>query len=122
MMTRFVALAALGLALAAGTASANGWHIPPGSVGLNGGTNLFWGPPQGGGQGGGMPGGYGGYQPVQPYQLGPWYQYWPYEAHFQQPALPQYPYWGAQGLPGGLPYVSPGAPGHGAVPNYWGGR
>jgi len=26
-------------------------------------------------------------------QLGPWYQYWPMEAHFQTPALCNYPYW-----------------------------
>jgi hypothetical protein len=32
--------------------------------------------------------------------LGPWYLYWPYEAHFQTPAMPEYPYWGApQTLP-----------------------
>jgi hypothetical protein len=27
--------------------------------------------------------------------LGPWYNYWPLEAYFQVPALPQYPYWPA---------------------------
>jgi hypothetical protein len=27
--------------------------------------------------------------------LGPWYNYWPLEAHFQTPALPQYPFWPA---------------------------
>jgi hypothetical protein len=27
--------------------------------------------------------------------LGPWYLYWPLEAHFQTPAPPAYPYWGA---------------------------
>ena len=32
--------------------------------------------------------------------LGPWYLYWPMEAHFQTPASPQYPYWPA---PMGLP-------------------
>jgi hypothetical protein len=42
------------------------------------------------GNGGGSGGGYGG-----AVQLGPWYNYWPLEAHFQTPALPQYPYWPA---------------------------
>jgi hypothetical protein len=28
-------------------------------------------------------------------QCGPWYLYWPLEAHFQAPALPHYPYWPA---------------------------
>jgi hypothetical protein len=36
-------------------------------------------------------------------QLGPWYNFWPMEAHFQTPAIPYYPYWpAAQALvPGG---------------------
>lgn len=36
-------------------------------------------------------------------QLGPWYSYWPMEAHFQTPALPQYPFWPAPQavVPGG---------------------
>src|SRR3954447_974251 len=34
-------------------------------------------------------------------QLGPWYNYWPLEAHFQVPAMPCYPYWPApMTLPG----------------------
>ena len=33
-------------------------------------------------------------------QLGPWYLYWPMEAHFQAPAPTGYPYWPA---PMGLP-------------------
>jgi hypothetical protein len=114
-MKRILALAVLGLALIAGSASANG--VPPGNIALNGRAGVGWGPPGGyGGYGGGY-----GYGQVQPYQLGPWYQYWPYEAHFQYPALPQYPYWGAQGLPGGLPYIQPGMPGQGQAPPYWGG-
>ena len=28
-------------------------------------------------------------------QLGPWYQYWPMEAHFQTPAPTGYPFWPA---------------------------
>src|ERR1700677_742137 len=43
-------------------------------------------------------------------QLGPWYSYWPLEAHFQTPALPYYPYWPAPQaiVPG--PTCPPGAP------------
>ena len=50
--------------------------------------------------------------------LGPWYLYWPMEAHFQTPASPYYPYWPApMGLPnqvaggqqgGYAPYGTPG--------------
>ena len=45
--------------------------------------------------------------------VGPWYLYWPLEAHFQTPASPQYPYWSApmtlpfpagQGMGGYNPY------------------
>jgi hypothetical protein len=45
-------------------------------------------------------------------QLGPWYQYWPLEAHFQTPAPQAYPYWpvgpqaGVTG-PGVPPYQPP---------------
>jgi hypothetical protein len=47
---------------------------------------------------------------------GPWYLYWPMEAHFQTPALPQYPYWPSpQSLPPGMGLAMPGAPG-GAYP------
>jgi hypothetical protein len=62
-------------------------------------------------------------------QLGPWYLYWPLEAHFQAPAPTGYPYWPA---PMALPrqnaaaYGAP-APGNfqpagytGATPSYWG--
>jgi hypothetical protein len=35
--------------------------------------------------------GFGGGQGAP--QLGPWYLYWPLEAHFQTPAPPAYPYW-----------------------------
>lgn len=50
-------------------------------------------------------------------QLGPWYQYWPLEAHFQTPAPQAYPYWPVspqaafpglpQGAPSGLPQGAP---------------
>ncbi|HZT81163.1 MAG TPA: hypothetical protein VFA26_13105 [Gemmataceae bacterium] len=39
-------------------------------------------------------------------QLGPWYSYWPLEAHFQTPAPTPYPYWPA---PMNSPYAG-GAP------------
>jgi hypothetical protein len=44
--------------------------------------------------------------------LGPWYNYWPLEAHFQTPALPCYPFWpaGQALLPGGTAATIP-APG-----------
>jgi hypothetical protein len=62
-------------------------------------------------------------------QLGPWYLYWPMEAHFQAPAPTGYPYWPA---PMGLPpqtaaaYGAPAAGNFqpaaysGATPSYWG--
>jgi hypothetical protein len=56
-------------------------------------------------------------QPVYPNwsQLGPWYLYWPMEAHFVAPAPTGYPYWPSpQTLPGmslGGPAAPPGAPG-----------
>lgn len=63
----------------------------------------------------------------EPPPLGPWYNYWPLEAHFQVPAMPEYPYWGApqtmpvvppapygaQPAPGAMPPAN----GMGAVPN-----
>src|SRR5262245_63104532 len=42
----------------------------------------------------------------QPPPLGPWYNYWPLEAHFQVPAMPEYPFFGA---PQTVP-VTPPAP------------
>jgi hypothetical protein len=135
-MSRFLGLALVSLALFGGSASANGidfgyghghgvWGIAPGYIDINLHGRLSWGAIGFGnlsGWGGG-PGGAYGYQaqPVKPYQLGPWYQYFPYEAHFQQPAMPQFPYWVPQTLPHGTPVLNPGYPGHGAVPPYWGG-
>jgi hypothetical protein len=87
-MKRMIIGAVLGLVLAAGSASAHG-----GGLGLN----FQCGPT-------GCPG-----------VLGPWYLYWPYEAHFNTPAFPQFPYWPSQSLPGGAPVVV-----HPTVyPNYW---
>jgi hypothetical protein len=39
--------------------------------------------------------GFGGAGPAGVSQLGPWYEYWPMEAHFQTPAPTGYPYWPA---------------------------
>jgi hypothetical protein len=67
---------------------------------------------------GGAYGGGGGMQ-----QLGPWYLYWPLEAHFQTPAPTGYPYWPS---PMALPPGSPGGPppglqpvGYQQGPYYW---
>jgi hypothetical protein len=47
-----------------------------------------------------------------PAQCGPWYLYWPMEAHFQVPAPTGYPYWPS---PMSLPGMAPGgAPAYGA--------
>jgi hypothetical protein len=42
-------------------------------------------------------------------QLGPWYSYWPMEAHYQTPALPSYPFWPAPQavVPGGTSSAIP---------------
>lgn len=40
----------------------------------------------------------------EPPPLGPWYNYWPLEAHFQIPAMPEYPFFSA---PQTLPVVPP---------------
>jgi hypothetical protein len=42
-------------------------------------------------------------------QIGPWYSYWPLEAHFQTPALPCYPYWPLPQavVPGGTSVLAP---------------
>jgi hypothetical protein len=42
-------------------------------------------------------------------QMGPWYSYWPLEAHFQAPAMPCYPYWPAPQaiVPGGTKTALP---------------
>jgi hypothetical protein len=51
-----------------------------------------------------------------PAQCGPWYLYWPMEAHFQVPAPTGYPYWPSpMTLPGLAPAGAPvyGGPGQG---------
>ena len=78
-MKRLLTLAALVLALHAGTASAQ-------FINISGAPGTGKGP-------GNMPP-----------PLGPWYNYWPLEAHFQVPAMPEYPYYSApQTLPIGQP-------------------
>ena len=49
--------------------------------------------------------------------VGPWYLYWPLEAHFQTPASPQYPYWSA---PMTLPYPQGAGQGMGGYNSYAG--
>jgi hypothetical protein len=51
------------------------------------------------------------------FQAGPWYTYWPYEAHFQIPSPLGYPFWpgpapapGPQFLPAPPPPSPPGPP------------
>jgi hypothetical protein len=112
-MKRFIVLAVLGLALASAPVLAHGYGGGKLSVGVGGNVWWNWSPcgPGGGGGGGGGAGGGG---------LGPWYQYWPYEAHFMTPALPQYPYWGSpQTLPGGSPFATPGMFQPSTPPPYW---
>jgi hypothetical protein len=46
-----------------------------------------------------------------PAQCGPWYLYWPLEAHFQTPAMPCYPTWPSpMGLPPSAGVSPPPAP------------
>ena len=101
-MKRLIVAAVLALGLAAGSVSANGWG--PGSASASVGVNAQWGQGGGGGQAPGV--------------LGPWYLYWPFEAHFATPAHPQFPYWpSAQTLPGGQPAVVQPSPA--SYPAYW---
>jgi hypothetical protein len=89
-MKRLILAALLGLALAAGTASAHGGGSY--TAGVN--FTPYWG--SGCGKGG------------APGVLGPWYLYWPLEAHFITPPHPQYPYWPSPyTLPGGESAVVP---------------
>jgi hypothetical protein len=113
VMKRLLGLAVLGLVLYAAdvhaTGCCGGWG--PGYFDI--GTNLYgqWGP-------GAPPGAFGGAPAPTPTVLGPWYNYWPLEAHFQVPAHPQYPYWGPpQTLPNGAPAAG-NAPPSWHLPSY----
>jgi hypothetical protein len=89
-MKRLFGLAVLGLALMAVPVHAEGC-CGPGYV--NFGIKFYWH--------------WGSCKAV----VGPWYNYWPLEAHFQVPAHPQYPFWPApMTLPNGAPAAVPNVP------------
>jgi hypothetical protein len=85
-MKKIFAAALLAVPLLTASARAEGFCIPGcGNWRFEAGANFYlrcynaaYGPGGGGGQ------------------AGPWYLYWPLEAHFQTPAMPQYPYWPSQ--------------------------
>jgi hypothetical protein len=109
-MNRWIVAVLAGLVVGAATASANGPgpNCPPYSPGCNWNQAAFNGQ-----RAGGAPPKNNG----QPGVLGPWYLYYPYEAHFITPAHPQFPFWGSpQVLPGGQADVAP--PMY-AIPSYW---
>jgi hypothetical protein len=85
LMKRMLCLALVATALSAARARAEG---PGVGLGLFG----WWG---------------NGGQKFVPGVVGPWYNYWPLEAHFQVPAHPQYPFWYNQTLPNGAPVAAP---------------
>jgi hypothetical protein len=86
-MKRIFGVAMLALPLLAGSAQAtNGW---PFNIQAGGSFYIKGGP-----------------GPAYP-QAGPWYLYWPLEAHFVAPAPTGYPYWPS---PQGLPNISIGGP------------
>ena len=83
-MKKIYLAAVLALPFLATEARADGWIFPfRGNVGVNIHWNIQCG----------NRGGVGGCQ------LGPWYNYWPLEAHFVTPAPTGYPYWPAPQLP-----------------------
>jgi hypothetical protein len=92
-MKRFFGIALLALPLAAGAVHADGW---PFNIQAGGSFYIKGGP-----------------GPASPL-AGPWYLYWPLEAHFVAPAPTGYPYWPSpQGLPAttiGGPACPPGVP------------
>lgn len=56
-------------------------------------------------------------------QASPWYNYWPYEAHFQTPAPTGYPWWPAPQTPSpgfmpSAPAYAPAAPAAPVAPGY----
>ena len=88
-MKRIFGMALLALPLLAASARAEGW---PFNVQAGGSFYLKGGP--------------GAASP----QAGPWYLYWPLEAHFVAPAPTGYPYWPSpQGLPG-MSFGGPSCP------------
>jgi hypothetical protein len=108
-MKKFILAGLLVLPLLAlpGRAQASGcggcWHKP---WSADFGVNFYW------------------HSQPPPAQCGPWYLYWPMEAHFQVPAPTGYPYWPSpMSLPGappggGLNFGAPGqAPGYGSAPH-----
>jgi hypothetical protein len=98
-MKRWLFAVLLGLVLTASSAQAHG--VGSGYVQPYAATTIRWGQ-----NGQGVPG-----------VLGPWYLYWPLEAHFVTPAHPLYSAWpGCQTLPGGAGAVAHPSPG---VPSYW---
>lgn len=113
-MKRTILAVLAGVLLASGTASAQYQHgyNPAGNnwqaAGANGLRSAGGQPCPPGGQNQSM---------GRPGVLGPWYLYFPYEAHFAVPAHPQYPYWPSpQTLGGGrTDFVPPVY----AVPSYW---
>lgn len=117
-MSKRLALALLAVGLLTAPAAANG---PLGfTVGGSASFSFYIAPYGGPGGGGAMPA-----------QAGPWYLYWPMEAHFVAPAPTGYPYWpSGMTLPDGNTTASPGAfpsfaqgGGFGpAAPYYWGSR
>lgn len=114
-MKRTILAVLAGLLLAAGTASAQGYGYPPRNPA---GTNWMAAANNGAVSAGQPPcGPTGGPQHGQPGVLGPWYLYYPYEAHFITPAHPQFPYWPSpQTLHRGQTDVVPPVY---AIPSYW---
>jgi len=107
-MSRWTLAILAGLVVGAGAASAQGPPCPPSQPGCNWNQAAANGVRAGGG---------GGQQGGQPGVLGPWYLYYPYEAHFITPAHPQFPFWPSpQTLYKGQPDAV--APMY-AIPSYW---
>lgn len=89
-MKKLICALLLAVPLLAWPGEAKAWHY--GSYQLYGGFKVWVGVRSGVPGGGG--GGAGG-----PAQAGPWYLYWPMEAHFQVPAPGASPYFGPMTLP-----------------------
>ncbi len=102
-MKKLFIAAVLVLPLTAMPARADGWCLPfRGNASINFQWNIS------GGAGAGS----------HYYQLGPWYHYWPLEAHFVTPATTGYPYWPPpQALTPPPPVLPPPQPGPDGKPN-----